>query len=307
MEGRDAGLRLVCGDHRDDAERFGGAGRHNSGGGEQGAQRARATPPMGWNSWNKFGCNVNEQIVRDSADAMVTSGMNDAGYQYVVIDDCWHGPRDANGFIAADPQKFPSGIKALADYVHSKGLKFGIYSDAGRQTCAGRPGSLGHEYQDALTYARWGVDYLKYDWCNTGDRRCPGSLRADGRRVASSGRRLSYRSANGARPSRGCGARASAICGGPPATSPMISRPSRRSRREHPMLQLLDLNEPLWPFAGPGHWNDRRHARSRQWRNDAGRVPLAFHAVGDDGLAAHCGQRIAHMDATTNRSCSTRK
>ena len=128
------------------------------------------TPPMGWNSWNKFACNVNEQIVRDTADAMVSSGMRDAGYQYVVIDDCWQGPRDANGFITADPQRFPSGIKALADYVHSHGLKFGIYSDAGRLTCGGRPGSQGHEYQDALTYARWGVDYLKYDWCSTGDR-----------------------------------------------------------------------------------------------------------------------------------------
>ena len=128
------------------------------------------TPPMGWNSWNKFACDVNEQTVRATADAMVASGMRDAGYQYVVIDDCWHGPRDANGFITADAQKFPSGIKALADYVHSRGLKFGIYSDAGRLTCGGRPGSQGHEYQDALTYARWGVDYLKYDWCSTGDR-----------------------------------------------------------------------------------------------------------------------------------------
>ena len=128
------------------------------------------TPPMGWNSWNKFACDVNEQTVRDTADAMVSSGMRDAGYQYVVIDDCWHGPRDANGFITADAKKFPSGIKALADYVHSRGLKFGIYSDAGRLTCGNRPGSQGHEYQDALTYARWGADFLKYDWCNTGDR-----------------------------------------------------------------------------------------------------------------------------------------
>ena len=125
-------------------------------------------PPMGWNSWNKFGCNINEKIARDTADAMVSSGMKDAGYEYLVIDDCWHGKRDSNGFITADPEKFPSGMKALADYVHSKGLKFGIYSDVGRMTCGKRPGSQGHEYQDALTYARWGVDYLKYDWCYTG-------------------------------------------------------------------------------------------------------------------------------------------
>jgi alpha-galactosidase len=97
----------------------------------------------------------------------VKSGMKDAGYQYVVIDDCWQVSRDAVGNIVADPQRFPAGIKALADYVHSLGLKFGIYSDAGSKTCAGRPGGLGHEYQDALQYAAWGVDYLKYDWCNT--------------------------------------------------------------------------------------------------------------------------------------------
>lgn len=125
------------------------------------------TPPMGWNSWNKFGCDVNERLIRETADALVASGMREAGYSYVVIDDCWHGERDAEGFIRPDPARFPSGMKALADYVHSKGLKFGIYSDAGAKTCGGRPGSRGHEYQDALTYARWGVDYLKYDWCNT--------------------------------------------------------------------------------------------------------------------------------------------
>ena len=127
------------------------------------------TPPMGWNSWNKFACDINEEIIRGVADKMVESGLRDAGYVYLNLDDCWHGKRDSLGFITADPVKFPSGIKALADYIHSKGLKIGIYSDAGRQTCGGRPGSLGHEYQDALTYAKWGIDYLKYDWCNTED------------------------------------------------------------------------------------------------------------------------------------------
>lgn len=128
------------------------------------------TPPMGWNSWNHFACDVDEKLIRETTDAMVESGMKDAGYSYVVIDDCWHGERDSLGFIHPDPDRFPSGMKALADYIHSKGLKFGIYSDAGTKTCGGMPGSQGHEYQDALTYASWGVDYLKYDWCNTGDR-----------------------------------------------------------------------------------------------------------------------------------------
>ncbi len=124
------------------------------------------TPPMGWNSWNTFACNVDEALIREMAEAVVSSGMKDAGYAYIVIDDCWHGQRDSLGFIHPDAQRFPSGIKALAEYIHSKGLKFGIYSCAGDQTCGGRPGSRGHEYQDAISYAQWGVDYLKYDWCN---------------------------------------------------------------------------------------------------------------------------------------------
>ena len=130
-------------------------------------ERLALTPPMGWNSWNKFGCNVDERLIRETADAMVSHGMLKAGYRYVVIDDCWQGERDSLGWIHPNPQRFPSGMKALADYVHGKGLKFGIYSCAGDQTCGGHPGSRGHEYQDALSYAQWGVDYLKYDWCNT--------------------------------------------------------------------------------------------------------------------------------------------
>ena len=135
------------------------------------------TPPMGWNSWNHFACKVDEKVIRDTADALASSGMRDAGYQYLVIDDCWHGERDPHGDIQADPQRFPSGIKALADYVHSKGLKFGIYSDAGVKTCAGRPGSRGYEFQDAAQYAKWGVDYLKYDWCNTSTQNAQASYK----------------------------------------------------------------------------------------------------------------------------------
>jgi alpha-galactosidase len=123
------------------------------------------TPPMGWNSWNRFGCDVSETLLREIADAMVSSGMRDAGYRYLVVDDCWQVERDAQGRIVADPQRFPGGMKALADYVHAKGLSFGLYSDAGAKTCQGRPGSNGYEEVDAWTYAAWGVDYLKYDWC----------------------------------------------------------------------------------------------------------------------------------------------
>ncbi|MFH0759305.1 MAG: glycoside hydrolase family 27 protein [Bacteroidota bacterium] len=126
-------------------------------------------PPMGWNSWNHFNCDgISEQVIMEVADAMVGSGLKEAGYQYIVIDDCWQVGRDTLGNIIADPEKFPSGIKALADYIHDRGLKFGIYSCAGTRTCQGRPGSRGYEFQDARTYASWGVDFLKYDWCNTG-------------------------------------------------------------------------------------------------------------------------------------------
>jgi alpha-galactosidase len=123
------------------------------------------TPPMGWNSWNKYQCDVSEDLIMQMADAMVSNGMKDAGYEYIVIDDCWQVSRDENGEIVADAERFPHGMKYLADYVHSKGLKFGIYSCAGKMTCQRRPGGLGHEYQDARTYASYGVDYLKYDWC----------------------------------------------------------------------------------------------------------------------------------------------
>jgi alpha-galactosidase len=128
------------------------------------AQSALApTPPMGWNSWNHFADKVNDADVRAAADAMVASGMRDAGYVYVNVDDTWEGKRDADGNIHPN-SKFPD-MKALADYVHSKGLKFGIYSSPGPKTCAGYEGSYGHEQQDAETYSAWGVDFLKYDLC----------------------------------------------------------------------------------------------------------------------------------------------
>ena len=133
------------------------------------------TPPMGWNTWNYFSCNVSEDLIKEAADAMVSSGLKDAGYVYINIDDCWHGKRDSLGFIHPDPERFPSGMKAVADYVHSQGLKLGIYSDAGWKTCAGHPGSRGHEYQDAMSYAKWGIDYLKYDWCYTDGLKAEGA------------------------------------------------------------------------------------------------------------------------------------
>lgn len=126
------------------------------------------TPPMGWNSWNTFATNIDEKLVKETADIMVSSGLAAAGYNYIVLDDGWMThERDANGDLVPDPEKFPSGMKALIDYVHSKGLKFGLYNCAGTKTCAGYPGTRGYEYQDARFYAKLGIDFLKYDWCNT--------------------------------------------------------------------------------------------------------------------------------------------
>ena len=127
------------------------------------------TPPMGWNTWNTFAANINETLVHETAEVLIASGMRDAGYTYIVLDDAWMAKqRDADGNLVPDPAKFPSGLKALGDFLHARGFKFGIYNCAGTETCGGYPGGRGHEYQDARLYASWGVDYLKYDWCNHG-------------------------------------------------------------------------------------------------------------------------------------------
>jgi alpha-galactosidase len=210
-------------------------------------QRLALTPPMGWNSWNHFGCNVSEQLIKETADAMVSSGMRDAGYQYVVIDDCWQVARDANGTIVADSTRFPSGIKALADYVHSKGLKFGIYTDAGHKTCQGRPGTYGHEVQDARTYAAWGVDYTKVDWCYADSLDAPTqyakvsqAFRNSGRPIVLSicewGQNEPWRWAMGV--------------GNLWRTTTDIEDTWQS------MLDNLDVSSQYSAVAGPGHWND---------------------------------------------------
>jgi alpha-galactosidase len=126
-------------------------------------------PPMGFNTWNRFYCDVDEKLIRATADAMVETGMRDAGYRYLVIDDCWQVSRGSDGVIVADPVRFAGGMRALADYVHGKGLLFGLYTDLGTKTCQGRPGSVGFHDIDAATYAAWGVDYVKVDWCSADD------------------------------------------------------------------------------------------------------------------------------------------
>jgi alpha-galactosidase len=216
------------------------------------------TPPMGWNSWNKFQCDVNEEIVRRMADAMVTNGMKEAGYQYINIDDCWHGQRDARGFIHADPEKFPSGIKALADYVHSKGLKLGIYSDAGNKTCGGRPGSRGHEYQDAWTYAQWGVDYLKYDWCGGEDLNAKGAYTTMHDALLATGHPIVFSICEWGsnKPwlwAKGIGNSWRTTTDIAPCFEGVLDH---KTWQQFCVLRIIDEQKPLRQYAGPGHWND---------------------------------------------------
>ena len=205
------------------------------------------TPPMGWNSWNKFACNVSEQLIRETADAMVSTGMQSAGYQYVNIDDCWQVSRDAQGNIVADATRFPSGIKALAGYVHRKGLKLGVYTDAGTLTCQKRPGSLNHELQDAKTYASWGVDYVKVDWCYS-EGLDPEMQYAKFRdALAQAGRPIVFSICN-------WGVKAPWKWG--PATGNLWRTTGDISDNYDRMSVIGFSQNGLEKFAGPGHWND---------------------------------------------------
>ncbi|XP_028783190.1 alpha-galactosidase-like [Neltuma alba] len=208
------------------------------------------TPPMGWNSWNHFQCDINEEMVRETADAMVSTGLADLGYQYINLDDCWAElDRDFEGNMVPKASKFPSGIKALADYVHSKGLKFGIYSDAGIQTCSKQmPGSLGHEDQDAKTFASWGVDFLKYDNCEnsniTAKERYPQMSEA----LLNSGKRQIYFS----------------MCEwgseGPALWAKNVGNSWRTTGdiedKWESMTNIADANDKWASYAGPRSWND---------------------------------------------------
>jgi alpha-galactosidase len=216
------------------------------------------TPPMGWNSWNKFGCNVNEALIRETADAMATGGMKDAGYLYINIDDCWHGARDPLGFIQPDAQRFPSGMKALADYIHSKGLKLGIYSDAGWKTCGGRPGSRGHEYQDALTYAKWGVDYLKYDWCNTEALNAEGAYLTMRDALYAAGRPVVFSICEwgNSKPWEWGGKIGHLWRTTGDIYNCFDCVQDHGTWKQWGVVQILDMQKDLRAHAGPGHWND---------------------------------------------------
>ena len=221
------------------------------------------TPPMGWNSWNAFGLKMNEAMIRSTADAMVSSGLKAAGYQYIIVDAGWKANiRDAAGRLRADPEKFPSGMKALADYVHSKGLKFGIYTDAGSEDCvSGAPGSWGSEELDAASFAEWGVDYVKEDWCNTTGVNAREAYTKMSQAILKTGRPMVFsicewgdnqpwewaapvanlwRTTGDGKDCWDCGRETMNKPGGYPRG----------------WVLILDAQPPLAAYAGPGDWND---------------------------------------------------
>ncbi|WCN79569.1 glycoside hydrolase family 27 protein [Micromonospora sp. LH3U1] len=209
------------------------------------------TPVMGWNSWNYYQCNIDENVVKKQADALVSTGMRDAGYKFVNLDDCWQTSRDSSGNIVADPERFPSGMKALGDYLHARGLKFGVYSDRGTQTCAERPGSQGYEYQDARSYASWGVDLLKYDNCHaTLDQKTQyetmrDALDASGRDIILSICAWGFKSWA---PKTGNMSR---------STGDVMDDYTRNSQTEFtPVDEAIDKNNAFAMYAHPGFFND---------------------------------------------------
>lgn len=208
------------------------------------------TPPMGWNSWNLFAEKVDDQTVRTMADAMVSSGMKDAGYNYINIDDTWEGQRDANGVLPTN-KKFPD-MKALADYVHSKGLKIGIYSSPGPRTCGGYPASYGHEEQDAKMFAAWGIDYLKYDWCSAStiykDEHLQPVYQKMGDALHATGRPIVYSL---------CEYGLGDVQKWGPEVGGNLWRTTGDIRDEwDSMIDNIEKQVPTAPYAGPGHWND---------------------------------------------------
>jgi len=221
------------------------------------------TPPMGWNSWARYELRIDEGLIRATADAMASGGMKGAGYEYIIVDAGWKAKtRDADGRLRADPDKFPSGMKALADYVHSKGLRFGLYTDAGTEDCvSGAPGSKGFEEKDATSFAEWGVDYMKEDWCNTASMSAQEAYTKMSRAILATGRPMVFsmcewgdnkpwtwaapvanlwRTTGDSKDCWDCG-------------RDTMNKPGGYPRG---WVLILDAQQPLASFAGPGHWND---------------------------------------------------
>jgi len=217
------------------------------------------TPPMGWNSWNTFEVNINEDLVKQTADEMVSSGMKDAGYEYLVLDDGWMAmERDSEGNLVPDPKKFPHGMKVLVDYVHSKGLKFGLYNCAGTKTCAGYPGTRGYEYQDARFYASLGIDYLKFDWCFTDGINAKEAYTTMSKALKKAGRPIVFSLCEWGTNKPWLWAE---NVGELWRTTGDISARfdgylDHGTWKQSGVMPIVDLQKGLRKYAGPGHWND---------------------------------------------------
>jgi len=275
----------------------GGGSSGSSGGG--GSRILGATPPMGWNSWNAYNCNgLNESVVKSMADAFITTGMKDAGYEYVNLDDCWMDGRDSSGKLKANASKFPSGIAALAEYVHGKGLKIGIYETPNTKTCAGLyggytpgVGSVGHETTDAQTFASWGIDYLKYD-------KCQGNLSAFAvmrDALKATGRPIFY-SINPGDQGPFCTPTNCSL--NLPMTANMWRIGFDISAKWSEVIRLIDANKEQYVGAGPGHWNDPDMLEVGNGLNDVeGRAHFSMWAIMAAPLIT--GNDLTKMSATT--------
>ena len=218
------------------------------------------TPPMGWNSWNTFQANINEDLIKHTADIMVESGMKDAGYLYLVLDDGWMAmERDSiTGDLVPDPKKFPHGIKAVSDYVHAKGLKFGMYNCAGTKTCGGYPGTRGYEYQDARFYAASGCDYLKFDWCYSDSLNAVESYTTMSKALQKAGRPMIFNLCEWGQHKPWLWAQKIGqlwrTTGDIYAQFDGIH--SQGSWTANGVMHIADMNEPLHKYAGKNNWND---------------------------------------------------
>jgi alpha-galactosidase len=218
-----------------------------------------ARPPMGWNSWNSFGTNINEDLIKQTADALVSSGMRDAGYEYLVLDDGWMSmERDSAGNLVPDPKKFPSGLQKLVEYVHDRGLKFGMYNCAGTLTCAKFPGTRGYEYQDARNYAAWDIDYLKFDWCNTAGINAREVYTTMSKALHKAGRPMIFSICEWGvnKPWEWAGAAGQLWRTTEDIYQVFDSVHNMGSWNALSVMRIADLNDSLRKYAGPGHWND---------------------------------------------------
>ncbi len=213
------------------------------------------TPPMGWNSWNAFETRISEQLIEETADALAASGMQAAGYRYLVIDDGWEAAeRDAQGQLVPDPARFPSGLKALGDYLHAKGFRFGIHNCAGTKTCAGLPGGRGHEFEDARRYAGWGVDYLKYDWCNHGTANAEETYKTMRDALYAAGRPIVFSLCEWGNNKPWLWAREVGHLWR--TTGDIVDCYDCQATYSLGFLHILESQVGLESYAGPDHWND---------------------------------------------------